>query len=90
MAETNSTEDDEEAHFNEHSRYHLEQEILKTLALQGKHVLQRDIVIKAYAPRDKEAKRAVVYNVMISNTVLQVLQSLTLIFSVMDTVVGHL
>jgi len=76
-SENNSTElaamaEDEWGVHNKYSRYALEQQILKALGLKDKFILQRDFITETYTTKDKEARRAVVYNAMISNTVLQV------------------
>ena len=55
-----------------YTKYALEGKILKALGLKDKYILQRDFVAEAYSTEDKEAKRAIVYNAMISNTVIQV------------------
>ncbi len=57
---------------NKYAGYAMEKKILKAIGLKDKYILQRDFVTETWATKDKEAKRAVVYNAMISNTVVQV------------------
>ena len=60
---------------NKYAGYAMEKKILKAIGLKDKYILQRDFVTETWASKDKEAKRAVAYNAMISNTVVQVCHS---------------
>lgn len=67
-----TSQDNSESNESSTETFEVETDILQALGLQDTHLLQRDFIMETYYAADPDIWKAVVYNAIIANTVLQV------------------